>query len=107
VIRIFTAEDLTGISITIDGQLVNDCVETVETCSRQALGEGRPVHLYLRDVSYIDERGRTLLSRLASRGVQLSASGVYSSWIVAEISREQTTCSDRRQRADKRLRNCS
>jgi hypothetical protein len=88
-VRIFTADESKAITITVDGQLVDDCVEAVETCSLEAIERGRPVHLYLRDVSHIDEHGRSLLSRLASKGVQLSASGVYSSYIVAEISRKQ------------------
>ena len=89
-IRIFTADEPKAITITVDGLLVDGCVEAVETCSHQALGQGRPVNLYLRDVSHIDDLGRSLLSRLASKGVRLSASGVYSSWIVAEITREQS-----------------
>jgi hypothetical protein len=78
-IRILTADEPNAITITVDGQLVDESVDAVETCSNQAMAQGRPVHLFLRDVSHIDEPGRSLLSRLAGRGVQLSASGVYSS----------------------------
>lgn len=106
-IRIFTADERGAITITVDGQLVDDCVEAVEACSHRALGQRRPVHLYLRDVSHIDERGRSLLSRLASKGVQLSASGVYSSWIVSEISRERVNGSGSRNRVPARTRNHS
>jgi hypothetical protein len=88
-IRILTADEPDTITITVDGQLVDDCVDAVETCSDQAIGQGRPVHLFLRDVSHIDEHGRSLLFRLAGKGVRLSASGVYSSYIVAEISKGQ------------------
>jgi hypothetical protein len=45
------------------------------------------VHLFLRNVFDIDDIGRSLLSRLAAQGVQLSASGVYSSYVVANIGR--------------------
>ncbi|MBC8166972.1 MAG: hypothetical protein H7Y20_14025 [Bryobacteraceae bacterium] len=86
-IRIFTTDEPKAVTITVDGQLVDECVEAVDTCSHEAIKRGRPVHLYLRDVSHIDEPGRLLLSRLASKGVRLSASGVYSSYIVAEISK--------------------
>jgi hypothetical protein len=97
-IRILTDDEPDAITITVDGQLVNDCVEAVETCSYQAMGQGRPVHLFLRDVSPIDEQGRSLLSRLAGKGVRLSASGVYSSYIVAEINKEQLRPSEERSR---------
>jgi hypothetical protein len=106
-IRILRADEPNAITITVDGQLVDDCVDAVETCSYQAMGQGRPVHLFLRDVSYIDDRGRSLLSRLAGKGVQLSASGVYSSYIVAEISRGQPQNSEGRSRVTARARKYS
>lgn len=103
-IRILTADEPNAVTITVDGQLVDDCVDAVETCSYQAMGQGRPVHLFLRDVSYIDDRGRSLLSRLAGKGVQLKASGVYSSYVVAEIGRGQPRPSDGRSRVTARAR---
>ena len=105
-VRIFTADESKAITITVDGQLVDDCVKAVETCSHEAMERGRPVHLYLRDVSHIDEHGRSLLSRLASKGVQLSASGVYSSYIVAEINRKQVEGSGESTGVAARKRNC-
>jgi hypothetical protein len=84
-IRILTATEPRGITITVDGRLAGEYIETVDTCVKQAVGQGRPVHLFLRDVSNIDEGGRVLLGRLAAEGVQLSAAGVYSSYIVSEI----------------------
>lgn len=97
-IRIFTINESEAITLTVDGQLVDDCVEAVEMYTRQAMAQGRPVHLFLRDVSHIGERGRTMLTALAWNGVQLSASGVYSSFIVAEISRERRERIHRRSR---------
>lgn len=86
-IRIFAADEPKGVTITVDGQLVDDCVDAVEASTRQAMSQAREVRLYLRDVSHIDGRGRSLLARLAAKGVRLSASGVYSSYIVSEVSR--------------------
>ena len=104
-IRILTADEPNAITITVDGQLVDDCIDTVETCSYQAMSQGRPVHLFLRDVSHIDEHGRSLLARLAGKGVRLSASGVYSSYIVREISKGRPQPSDGRSRVAARTRN--
>jgi hypothetical protein len=103
-IWILTADEPNAITITVDGQLVDDCVDAVETCSYQAMGQGKPVHLFLRDVSHIDEHGRSLLSRLAGKGVRLSACGVYSSYIVAEIGKGQPQPSDGRSRGAARTR---
>lgn len=86
-IRILTANEPNAVRITIDGRLVGEYVEEVETSVRGAIGPGRQVHLFLRNVFDIDDIGRSLLSRLAAQGVQLSASGVYSSYVVANIGR--------------------
>jgi hypothetical protein len=88
-IRILTTNGPSAVTFTIDGQLVGDYVDAVEASVDQAIREGRAVHLFLRDVSHIDEGGRKLLSRLAAKGVELSASGVYSSYIVAEVSNKR------------------
>jgi hypothetical protein len=63
-IRILTADEPNAITITVHGQLVNDCVDAIETCS-DAIRQRKPMHLFLRDVSHIHEPGRSLLSRLA------------------------------------------
>lgn len=84
-IRIMTAEEPAGTTITVDGRLSGEGVVPIEACCIQALSKGKPVRLYLRDVSAIDERGRTMLRQLASEGVALTANGVYSSYIVDGI----------------------
>ena len=88
-IRIFTTTKPGAIIITIDGQLVTESLQAVAASVHEAIGQDKPVHLFLRNVSHIDEHGRGLLSQLASKGVQLSACGVYSSYIIQEIRREQ------------------
>ena len=86
-IRIQTANHPGGIRIAIDGQLVGEYVEEVETSIRKAIEQHKDVHLFLRDVSHIDETGHSLLSRLAAQGVELSAAGLYSSYVVTQIQR--------------------
>jgi hypothetical protein len=84
-VRIMTAEQLTSTTITVDGTLSGDGIEPVQTCCIQALSKGKPVRLHLRDVSTIDERGRTMLRHLAAEGIDLTANGIYSSYIVGDI----------------------
>lgn len=84
-IRIMMADEPESITITIDGKLFDEGVEPVETSCIQALSEGKPVRLFLRDVSAIDERGRSMLRRLAAKGINLSAKGIYSAYLVREI----------------------
>jgi len=80
-----TADEPASTTITVDGKLSGEYIEPVETCCIEAILKGKPVRLYLRDVSTIDERGRSLLRKLVEKGVGLKASGVYSSYIVDEI----------------------
>jgi hypothetical protein len=84
-IRVMTADEPAGTTITVDGRLSGDAVEPVETSCIEAISKGKPVRLYLRNVSTIDERGRSLLRKLVEKGVGLKASGIYSSYIVDEI----------------------
>jgi hypothetical protein len=84
-IRIQTAIEAGDIAIVIDGQLVGDYVKEVETSLREAIEQYKHVHLFLRDVSHIDETLHALLSRLAAQGVELSADGLYSSYVVSQI----------------------
>jgi hypothetical protein len=71
--------------VTVDGQLLGDSVEVVETCCEQALAMGMPVHLFLRDVSTVDRAGGALLRRLEGRGIRLLAKGVYTSYLVGAL----------------------
>jgi len=45
-----------------------------------------PVQLYLRDVTSVDQSGQNLLSRLAAKGIDLVASGVYTSYLVQALT---------------------
>ena len=72
--------------VTVDGHLSGDGVPAVENCCSQAQSGGKPVHLFLRDVATVDSAGKLLLHRLAARGVQLLASGVYTSYLVQAVS---------------------
>jgi ABC-type transporter Mla MlaB component len=86
-IRIQTNDSTGGITIAIDGQLAGEYVEEVETSVRNAIERHKVVHLFLRDVSHIDETGHLLLSRVAAQGVQLSAAGLYSAYVVTQVQR--------------------
>jgi hypothetical protein len=89
-ICILTADELTHTEIIIDGKWSRECVELVETFCNEAIGNGRPVQLYLRDVSTIDESGRALLGRLSAKGISLKAAGLYSSYVLHLVMAEQT-----------------
>ena len=84
-IRIMTADEPALTMITVDGQLAGDDIQAVETSCDQARSNGKPIWLFLRDVSVIGEDGQALLRRLAMKGVRFKASGIYTSYIVQSI----------------------
>ena len=95
-IRIQAANNPGGITIAIDGQLIGEYIAEIEASIRKSMEQYKDVHVFLRDVSHIDEKGHALLSRLAAQGVELSAAGLYSSHVVAQV---QLALSSRQSRA--------
>jgi ABC-type transporter Mla MlaB component len=83
--RVSKVDEPSRTVVTIEGQLSGDHIAAVETCCDQAILEGKPVHLFLRDVSTIDQGGRALLCRLVDKGIELLASGVYTSYLVRTL----------------------
>jgi hypothetical protein len=57
----------------------------VEIFCDQAVTERRPIDIFGRDVSTIGESGRTLLARLASKGMRLHANGIHTSYVVRDL----------------------
>jgi len=72
----------------MDGQLLAEYVPLVEDCCSQAIASGESVTLVLRDVSAIDETGRSMLRRLAASGVRLRGSGVYTAHVIGMLQAE-------------------
>src|SRR5271157_3070159 len=85
-IRVTKTERRSRTIVAVDGQLSGESVGVVETCCNQAVSEGKPVQLFLHDVTTMDQEGRTLLTRLAAKGVRLAASGVYTHYLVQILS---------------------
>ena len=68
--------------ITLDGEISEECVDFIESCCERVRAAGKPVELFLRDVSRVDAAGRALLSRLAAQGIHLLGRGVYTSYLI-------------------------
>ena len=95
-IRIQAAINPRGITLAVDGQVTREYVAEIEASIRKSTEQYKEVHVFLRDVSHIDEKGHALLSRLADLGVELSAAGLYCSHVVAQV---QLALSSRQSRA--------
>ena len=91
-IRVTKTEEASKTLVTIDGQLSGEAVGLVQACCKEAESDGKPVHLFLRDVTAIDDGGRLLLQRLAGNGVRVSGRGVYTSYLIEELTTAANGC---------------
>jgi hypothetical protein len=54
--------------------------------AKEAESDGKPLYLFLRDVTASDDGGRSLLRHLARNSVRVSGGGVYTSYVVEELT---------------------
>jgi hypothetical protein len=73
--------------LELEGKLAGPWVEELKECWRDAAGGGRPVKILLCAVTFVDERGRDLLTEMYRRGAELVAEGCMTKAIVDEITR--------------------
>ncbi len=73
----------------VEGKLAGDCVGELEKCWQSALSfEPRgSIIVDLRNVSFIDENGKNLLSRMHDSGTEFITSGLMMKFIVDEIEK--------------------
>lgn len=76
-LRVTKADEPSRTIVTIDGQFTGDRIEVVGTCCDQAISAGKPVFLFLRNVTSVEPAGYNLLRRLAGKGVHLLAGSAY------------------------------
>jgi hypothetical protein len=71
--------------LTFDGEISMECIESLDRCCEEALRDGKPVDLILRDITGVDEIGQALLRRLAASGICLFGNGLYVSYLLDNI----------------------
>ena len=60
-----------AVTLLLEGKVIGDAVDEVDSSCDQALAEGRRITLDLAGVSFIDRRGIALFHRLAARQVSM------------------------------------
>ena len=86
-LRIHTRHDAESTSFTVEGRLMGPWVAELEKCWRTLISAEprRPILVNLSSVTYIDSRGRELLTRMCVQGVTLVPTGCMMKAIVEEI----------------------
>ena len=86
-LRIYTDYSSESTNFTVAGKLVGPWVIVLEECWQTAVVErpGSALLVNLVDVTFIDDAGRELLTRMCRQGVALVPTGVLIKGIVEEI----------------------
>ena len=76
-----------GTTFVLSGRLAGPWVEELRNCwLEREFGESAPCHVDLREVTFIDEAGTTLLSQMYRGGVTIHASGCLTRAIVQSLN---------------------
>ncbi len=84
-LKITTRTDATATTFELEGRLAGAWVQELEDCWRKAANSDRPVRVMVCEVTFIDDKGKTLLAEMHQHGAELVAEGCMNSAIVQEI----------------------
>ncbi len=84
-LKITTQTDATGTVFELEGKLAGPWVQELEGSWQRAIIADQPVRVMLKAVTFIDEAGRGLLTKMHRQGAELVAEGCMTKAIVKEI----------------------
>jgi len=85
-LKITVQDHVSETVLELEGKLAGPWVDELKECWRNAAVR-RPVKVLLCAVTFVDERGRDLLTEMYRRGAELVAEGCMTKAIVDEITR--------------------
>ncbi|HKT35116.1 MAG TPA: hypothetical protein VJR03_09815 [Nitrospira sp.] len=89
-LKITTQSTEASTRITVEGRLVGPWVGELERCWKESerSASGRPVVVDLRGVTFVEQEGKGLLSRMCQAGAELLAAGCCMKSIVEEAKKQ-------------------
>ncbi len=86
-LKITVSKTNQGTTFVLSGRLAGLWVDELRTCCpKREVGEAAVCHVDLREVTFIDDAGTTLLSQMYREGVTLQASGCLTRALVRNLS---------------------
>ena len=85
-LKITTQTDPTRTIFELEGRLAGAWVQELEDCWRKAVNSDRSVRVMVCAVTFIDDKGKSLLAEMHQHGAELVAEGCMNSAIVEEIT---------------------
>lgn len=90
-LKITRESDGVRVILNLEGGLAGPWVEEMERVWRRAVtdADGRPVRLFLVEVTFIDSAGKKLLEEMCRQGVEMVGAGCMNRAIVEEITHQK------------------
>jgi hypothetical protein len=89
-LKITTRTDAAKPILELEGKLAGAWVEELECCWRAIAGQ-QPITVRLKAVTFIDDHGKELLTRIYESGNELVAEGCMTKAIVEKIKQGERT----------------
>ena len=86
-LKVTTETDETGTIFVLEGSLTGTWVQVLEDSWRESVSTDRPIRVMVCGVTFIDEKGKSLLSQMHRQGAELVAEGCMNKAIVEELTR--------------------
>ena len=86
-LKVSTRTEATRTVFDVEGQLAGAWVQELEECWGQAVSSNQSVRVMVCAVTFIDDKGKTLLAEMYRHGAELVAQGCMNKAIVEEITR--------------------
>lgn len=88
-LRITVQRDVSPLTLKLEGRIAGEWVEELERAWTAECDQGRLINLDLTGVTFVDEEGKKLLSRLFEQGSTLHATDCMNRSIIEQIRRKQ------------------
>ena len=88
-IRITAKHELSATRLFLEGKLCGRCVDELDKCWQSCAAEEPTLLVDLTNVSYVDEHGKELLTRMHNNGIKLFSTSLMTKCLIEQI--EMTT----------------
>ncbi len=85
VIRITSHNESATTRLVLEGKLAGACVDELDKCWRQASSTQAALLVDLTSVSFIDDRGKQLLTKMHENGTKLVSTSLMTRCLIEEI----------------------
>lgn len=85
VIRITSHNESATRRLVLEGKLAGACVDELYKCWQQASSTKAPLLIDLTSVSFIDDRGKQLLTKMYENGTKLVSTSLMTRCLIKEI----------------------